>query len=329
MSATGSRVAPGFSDHTARVSSVPIVTVAILNYQGMDILRATLRYVLAQQYDALEVVVVDNGSTDGSVRMVSEEFPAVRVVSLPGNVGCGARNAGLAEAKGTFVVTLDNDVLLISPDAISTIVDTFNSRPSVACINFKIVNARSQVSRRDWCHPRDLARYADEEFLTDAILEGACAFRREVFQRVGGYWEPLFLGLEGPDLVLRLVDGGHDVLYSPAVIVRHLGAEALPSSRIYYLWPRNSIWIALRHHRPREALGSIAKELALMGFAAARARCCRAYLLGALDGLLGAPCALHTRRTLAPSTYERLREIRALSPSLLAKAKRHWRERLL
>lgn len=329
MAATGASGAHGRSGYSSWVSSVPDVTVVILNYQGMDILRASLRHALAQQYEALEVVVVDNGSTDGSVRMVAEEFPGVRVVSLARNVGCGARNAGLAEAKGTFVVTLDNDVLLISPDAISTIVGTFDRRPSVACINFKVVDARSRVSARDWCHPRDLARYADEEFLTDAILEGACAFRRDVFQRVGGYWEPLFLGLEGPDLVLRFIDEGHDVLYCPAVIVRHLGAEAPPSPRIYYLWPRNRIWIALRHHGPRQALGSIAKELALMGFAAARAGCSRAYLRGAVDGLLGAPGALHTRRPLAASTYERLRGIRARSPSLLAKAKRHWRERLL
>lgn len=319
-------IRPGVADLEA---TLPVVTVTILNYEAVDVLRLALRHVTAQEYDGLEILVVDNGSTDGSLQMVSEEFPTAHVVSLPRNVGCAARNAALEKAQGEFVVTLDNDALLASPDALSTIVGIFDRYSSVACIDFRIVAADGELSTQDWCHPRDPTKYANEEFLTDVVLEGACAFRREVFRRLGGYWEQLFLGDEGPELALRLVDEGYDILYTPAVTVTHLGAGGPPSPRIYYLRTRNDIWIALRNHHINQAVGSVAKNLALMGFAATRAGHCRAFLRGVRDGVLGAACALHTRRALAPSTYGRLREIRALSPSLLAKAKRHWRERLL
>jgi GT2 family glycosyltransferase len=306
----------------------PPVTVSILNYQRRDTLRLAIAEAVKQDYQPLEVVVVDNGSTDGSAGMVAHEFPEVRLIRLPDNVGCAARNDGVAAAKGEIVVTIDNDVLLASRDAVRRAVDVFARHPTAGCVNFAILDQAGNVSLRDWCHPRDWRRFAGTEFQTDYVLEGASAFRREAFERAGGYWAPFFLGHEGLDLALRMIDAGYDLVYSPTVAVHHLvSGEARPSSRIFYTFTRNAIWVALRHHRPASAIRMIARSMALMAFSSLRAGHSGAFVRGMIDGVRGAPRACATRRPLSRTTYARLRDIGRLRPTVLQRAKRHWQER--
>jgi len=307
--------------------NLPPVTISILSYQRKETLRLSVRSAVEQNYPNLEVIVVDNASTDGSRQMVEEEFPTVKLIQLPENIGCAARNAGVAAAKGEIVITIDNDVLITTRDAVQSIIKAFEERPSAGCINFKILGGDGNLSARDWCHPRDWRQYENQEFLTDYILEGASVFRREAFERVGGYWGAFLIGHEGEDLALRFLDRGYDLLYLPSVCVTHLAsATARPPTRIYYSFARNSIWVALRNHRPLAAVRAVAMDLVLMGFSSGRAGQWLAYFRGIIDGIKGVPRAITSRRSLSWTTYKRLREIRNLQPSLLEKARRHWQE---
>jgi GT2 family glycosyltransferase len=306
------------------------VTIAILNYQRRDALRRALEAARAQGYAPLEVLAVDNASTDGSPEMVRDEFPEVHLVALPENIAAAARNEGVRAAKGEIVFTLDNDVLFTTPDDVARGVAAFEHHPRAAVVNFTILGPDGVLSRRDWCHPRDPDRWAGAEFVTDYVLEGASACRRDAFLASGGYWPPFFIGHEGWDLAMRLLDAGHDLVYSPAVRVRHMvDSTVRPSSRIYYTFTRNAIWVALRTHRPAAALATIAKDLALMGFASARAGQLAAFARGIVDASRDAGQALRTRRAMSRETARRLRAIRALKPSIASRAWRHARERLI
>lgn len=305
-------------------------SLAILNYQRRDALRRVLEAVRTQRYPLLDVVVVDNASTDGSAEMVRAEFPEARLVTLPQNIGAAARNAGVAAAKGDIVFTLDNDVLLTTPDDVERGLAVFARHPRAAVVNFMILGPDGRLSRRDWCHPRDCDRFGETEFPTDYILEGASACRREAFLAAGGYWPPYFIGHEGWDLALRLLDAGHELVYSPAVRVRHMVDPSVrPGSRIYYTFTRNAVWVALRNHRPAPALAAIGRDLALMTFAAFRAGEVRAWGRALRDAIRGARAALASRRPLSRATYRRLRDIRALRPSFAARGLRHVQERLI
>jgi GT2 family glycosyltransferase len=306
------------------------VTIAILNYQRRDALRRALEAARAQRYAPLEVLAVDNASTDGSQEMVRDEFPDVHLVALPENIAAAARNEGVRAAKGEIVFTLDNDVLFTTPDDVARGVAAFERHPRAAVVNFTILGPDGVLSRRDWCHPRDPDRWAGAEFVTDYVLEGASACRRDAFLTAGGYWAPFFIGHEGWDLAMRLLDAGHDLVYSPAVRVRHMVDPTVrPSSRIYYTFTRNAIWVALRTHRPAAALATIARDLALMGFASARAGQLAAFARGIVDASRDAGQALRTRRAMSRETARRLRAIRALKPSIASRAWRHARERLI
>jgi GT2 family glycosyltransferase len=308
----------------------PSVSVAILNYERRDVLRRALAAARRQRYPHLEILAVDNASTDGSAEMVREEFPDVRLVALPRNIAAAARNAGVAAARGDIVFTLDNDVLFTSPDDVERGVRVFERYPRTAVVSFAIVGADGAICRRDWCHPREADRWAEREFATDYVLEGASACRRAAFLEAGGYWPPFFIGHEGWDLALRLLDRGHDLIYSPDVRLEHLvESSARPSSRIYYTFTRNAVWVALRNHRPAAAVRSVAQDLSLMALASARAGQLAAYRRALRDAVRGARAALATRRPLSRETYARLAAIRALKPGPVRLAVRHLRERLI
>jgi hypothetical protein len=89
------------------------------------------------------------------------------------------------------------------------------------------------------------------------------------------------------------------------------------------------VWVALRNLPAPAAATSIARDLALMGFAAARAGQLGAYRRGVADAVRGARRALATRRALAPATRARLAHLRRLRPGVIARARRHIRERLI
>lgn len=306
------------------------VSIAVLNYQRRDALRDALHGARAQRYPVLEILAVDNASTDGSLEMVRDEFPDVRLVPLPQNLAAAGRNAGVAAAKGDLVVTIDNDVRFTTPDDVERAVLAFERHPRAAVVNFTILGPDGTLSRRDWCHPRDPDRFAETEFSTDCVLEGASACRRDAYLAAGGYWQPFFIGHEGWDLGLRLMNQGWDLVYTPTVRVRHLvDASVRPSSRIYYTFTRNAIWVALRNHRPRQAAAVIAQTLGLMAFCSLRAGEVGAFTRGVCDALAGAREAVADRRPLTPETYARIRAVRALKPGVVARIRRHVRERLI
>ena len=305
------------------------VSIAILNYQRRDAFRQALEAARAQRHP-VEILAVDNASTDGSAEMVRDEFPDVRLVRLPRNIAAAARNVGVAAAKGDIVFTLDNDVRFTTPEDVTRALEVFARHPRAALVNFMIVGPDGSLSRRDWCHPRDPDAWGEREFATDYVLEGASACRRESFLAAGGYWAPFFIGHEGWDLALRLLDAGHDLVYTPVVRVHHLvDASVRPSSRIYYTFARNAVWVALRNLPGPAAAASIARDLALMGFAAARAGELGAYRRALADAVRGAPAALRTRHVLSRATRARLAEIRRLEPGLVARVRRHLCERLI
>src|SRR5579872_6898260 len=90
--------------------SDPLISVVVLNFRRQAELVHTLESIRAQTYHPREVIVVDNASGDDTPDVVSREFPEVRVLALPENIGCAGRNRGVEAARGEWVVMLDNDV---------------------------------------------------------------------------------------------------------------------------------------------------------------------------------------------------------------------------
>jgi len=208
----------------------------------------TIQSVYDQGYTNFEVVVVDNGSTDGTVEALRQAYPVVKLIALERNTGIAGRNAGIVAAQGDIVFCLDSDATP-GHDTISNLVRRFQADPEIGVINSKIVNAYTKNIDHigGWVYTEKDKADQDMEFLSFSFSEGGCAIRKEVFDKVGLFWELLFFGCEGLDFSLRVWDAGYKVLYYPEAVVYH---RASPVSRVTgserdCLFLRNTLYIYL------------------------------------------------------------------------------------
>ncbi len=223
------------------------VTVAILSYRRREVLELVIESVLDQIWPEIELIVVDNGSGDELTSFLRKRYPSVRLIALSANEGTAARNHAIREAAGDLIVMLDNDVYFEDARGIERMVEAFERRPEAGSVVFRVRHpSTGALNLRDWCHPKP-PDWENEEFETHYITEGAAAFRREVFDSVEPYWPLLFIGHEGFDLGLRLIDAGYRIWYVPAVRVLHMASlETRPDWRPFYFYSRNLLAIAAR-----------------------------------------------------------------------------------
>lgn len=236
------------------------LTVIIVNWNVRDLLRSCLQSLPADLLESgvltpdsgLEVVVVDNASSDGSVEMLHTEFPQVRLIANAANRGFGAaNNQALAEAAGKYVLFLNPDTQ-VRPGAIERLLAFIDQRPQVACVGPRLLNPDGtiQPSRRSF--PRlatflvestVLQRYlgglgsvrdfyrgsaSDEAPQQVDWLVGACLLvRRSVLDEVGPFDERFFMYSEEMELCYRFRRAGYEVWYVPeAEVVHHEGASS-------------------------------------------------------------------------------------------------------
>ena len=252
-------------------------TIYIPNFNGAERLGGVLR-ALDEQTTAGDVVLVDNGSTDGSVALARRELPAVRVVELGENLGFGrALNRAVAEVPGGPVILLNNDAVP-EPRFVEALLDGFgNGVDSVAgvllqerapeLIDSAGVVADTTLMGFDYLHgePAGAAASAAAPL---GPTGGAALYRREAFEAAGGFDERIFLYYEDLDLALRLAGRGGRCRLAPEARALHaysasLGA-ASPEKYARTGWSRGYM---LRRYgvisSPRPALRALVCEGAL------------------------------------------------------------------
>jgi GT2 family glycosyltransferase len=287
------------------------VSVVLPNWNGRRWLPACLASIAAQALAPEEIIVVDNGSSDGSLEYLAAEHPEVRVLALDSNTGFAhAANRGIAAATGELVALLNTDIEL-EPDWLARMVAALRGRPdaaSAACKMLWLGDRREiydagDILRRDGaCEQR--GRFLPDDGAYDAPGEvfGACAgaalYRRAAVLDCGGFDERYFAYLEDVDLALRLRLAGWGCAYVPAVAL-HAG-EGSSSQLSGGHWPlvaRNTLVLVAKAF-PARWLPLVAyRQLAWLA-AAARERRLRAHLRGLAAALPRLPGALRERRRL-------------------------------
>jgi GT2 family glycosyltransferase len=252
--------------------SEPRVTIAVLSYDGRHLLEKALPSIAAQRYRDSEVLVVDNGSRDGTAEWLAQAWPAVRVVALPDNVGVtAALNVCVAQAAGELVVLLNNDVEL-EPDCVGLLAGALDEHPDAGSASPKLVDFYDRTvldgagdvftwtgsPRRRGHGERDEGQFDAAEPIF-GVCGGAAMYRTDVLRRVGPFDESFFAYYEDSDWSLRAQVAGFGCRYVPAAVVYHMGSATLGREMTdftrYHLW-RNSVWmltkslpagVALRH----------------------------------------------------------------------------------
>lgn len=301
-----------------------LVSIVVLNYKRLKALEQTLESVVAQQYPFKEVIVVDNHSEEDVAAVVRKFGSDIRLIELDTNGGsCAGRNAGIRASQGDLVITLDNDVSFLSDNAVETVVELFEENPNYHVLAFQLRDAQTgQLRLREWCHPKDWREFSAVQFPTHFFVEGAAAYRREVFENVGLYFEPLFIYNEGWDLGLRILDHGYRILYTPEIKVRHLmSPEGRTKSRPYFLFTRNYIWIAYKDYPLWSGLRFVSFRLAMMGYFALRTGNLLSWFKGFWEGVRG--CRNIDRSPVDRSTVAYIESLESERPNIFIRYARH------
>jgi len=309
-----------------KLSETPRVSVVILNYKRLSALEQAVRSAVTQNYANREIIVVDNHSEEDVKSLVRGLAPEARLIELPENLGtCGGRNAGIREAQGDIIVTLDNDVQFASPFELTKLVAKFQERPEIGILALQMCEAGSGELRvREWCHARNWKEYGQTEFETFYFVEGGSACRREVFEQAGLYYAPLFIGNEGHDLALRALDRGFRILYAPSIRVTHLmSSETRTSERPYFFYTRNYFWVACKDYRLLPGLQFLLPKVAMMAYFALRTGCKRAFLRGVWHGLKGLRKVYADRTPVKSATLDYIAEMERWRPGLMFRLARH------
>jgi len=285
------------------------VSICVLTHNRCSILKDLLLSLKELKYEPLEIIVVDNHSTDNTKQMIIAEFQDVNYIRTTKNIGATARNLGLKGATGAIIITLDDDIIGVNDNDIINIVNYFKNRPNLAALNFKILDY-STGDLSNWIHHCDPDKYSNKELLTYEITEGAVALRKSALERSGYYPDNFFLSHEGPDLAFRLIDIGYDVIYSNTVTVKHHHSDLGRSNWLnYYYDTRNQLWLAARHFPLSYSISYLSRGLFSMLVYSIRDGFLLYWLKAIIDGLKGLKITLEDRHALSNNTMKLIRGI--------------------
>jgi GT2 family glycosyltransferase len=295
-------------------------SVIIPTWNGRHHLKVCLDSLRDQQFSDFEVIVVDNGSTDGSQSFIREFYPEVVLIELGNNRGfTGACNAGYGLAKGEIIVLLNNDTEA-DPGWLAAIIEAFKNHPGVGIVASKIL----LFDRRDHFHAagdyyrldgipgnrgvwkQDQGQY-DEEGPIFSACGAASAYRRSLIDSIGFLDESFYFSCEDVDISWRAHLAGWQVRYIPSAIVYHKLKATGGSTTSSYYDGRNFLYLIWKNY-PTSLLrlhwSAILRAQCLIAWRAFRSwrgAAARARLRGQLAGLMGIFRMLPQRRMVQAS----------------------------
>ncbi|MFC7455485.1 glycosyltransferase [Insolitispirillum peregrinum] len=259
------------------------LSVVLITWNEKGLLKTCLDTVfpaIDQTQD--EVVIIDNGSVDGTDEMVRNEYPQARYLKLDRNIGVGpARNRGICLARGDYIMTLDNDTRVFGNDLGGKIQNIFAQHPEIGLFSFRLLNEDGSVQRNTRRYPNILQplcarigfiqrsklgkRNLDHHLMADIdlaavndildvdyVLGANQVFRKESFVLLNGYDEAIFFGPEDADFCLRIRRLGLRVCYIPQLNIEHAHRRRTRKFSMltvkhiihyYYLfWKEKSLW---------------------------------------------------------------------------------------
>ncbi len=243
----------------------PLVSVVILTWNRKDDLLETVAELKESTYAPIEIIVVDNGSNDGTQEAINEKFPqvnpvrdsvlkgeafcsnGVNFVRLEKNVGIAGYNIGMKKARGEYVVLLDSDSFA-DRKAIERMVKIFESDKNVGAVAFDIHKSDSifnlQSSIFNLQDGKDVYGY-----------NGAgVGLKKECLERAGYLFEPYFLYFNEQDHAFRILQSGYKIKFHPEIIAYHKSSMTSRVSRSApYFYTRNLLWLIWRFYPIRYA----------------------------------------------------------------------------
>jgi len=277
------------------------ISVMITTKNRIGELRRTWRALQQLNPPPLEVLITLDGCTQDMVAAVKAELPEARLfVNQSGLGSVVSRDRMMRAARGELVLALDDDSYPEQLDCIARIVPTFEQHPNLAVLHFP---------QRTDEYPETLARTDfGLEHLTRSFANSGAVLRRSTYLLMPGFESLFFHAYEEPDYALQCVAAGYNVLFSPAITIRHhYSGQARDEIRIHHRHARNELWSTLMRCPFPFALGVVAWRV----FSQFRYACKRGWSwvirepIWWWQALSGIPYCLRKRTPVSWASYKR------------------------
>lgn len=291
------------------------VSVIIVNWNGKELLADCLTSVLNQTFKDLEIILVDNGSTDDSIHFIETHFPSIKIVSLKENTGfTGGNIEGLKYAEGVFIALQNNDAVL-TKDWLKDMVTAMQGDDQIGMCSSKIIidgtnkiDSAGDIFTSAFTGTK-IGEYENEEKFTEMrFVPGACAaavlYRRKMLDEIGFLDEDFFLNHEDTDLNLRAWLAGWKCLFVPEAVVYHKVSASIGnlSDVAVYYFARNNEWVWIKNipllllikYLPQR----IIYEMSSFGYFCILKRKWRPFIKGKIAALLKLPLMLRKRKEI-------------------------------
>jgi GT2 family glycosyltransferase len=277
----------------------PRVAVVVITHERRnEMLRALFR--LSTLPEQPRVIVVDNGSTDGTADAVRAAFPEVELITSPDNLGAVGRNVGVARLDTPYVAFCDDDTWW-EPGSLRAAADVLDAHPRLAVVTARILVEPGGTEDPIVAELRDSpvrgATWLPGPAL-GSFLAGASVLRRDAFLQAGGFSERLWLGGEEELMAGDLAAAGWELCYLPQLTVHHQASKLRDSHRRRRDGIRNTLWTTWLRRPLRPALRRTFHLLSALPPD-------RITLQGLTAAARGLPWVLRERRVLPPHAEAR------------------------
>jgi GT2 family glycosyltransferase len=264
--------------------------IVILNFNGLIHLQSYLSNVITKTPEDCQLIIADNGSTDGSIEWLQQVYPQIEIIRLSENYGyASGYNKALSQIDAKYFVLLNSDVS-VNSDWLSPIIEKMDGDNKIGAVQPKILSLNNpdefehagaaggwiDILGYPFCRGRilnivekDLGQYDTEAEIFWAS-GAAMVLRREAFIAAGGFDDSFFAHMEEIDLCYRIKRLGFKIVYVPHSAVYHLGGGALPyeSPQKIYLNFRNNLLLILKNSSVFKLMWILPTRMILDGIAA-------------------------------------------------------------
>ena len=253
-----------------------LVSIIIVSYNGKRFLQKCFESLFSQSYKNVEVILVDNGSSDDSIAYTNKYFPKVKVVNPHANTGFAqGNNIGVKHAKGKYLFLLNNDAW-VDHDTITNLVKEY--KDSIGILGPTVYNPDGSLQSEGINIDRFGYSVSEKENIPKDpfyVLGAGMFMSRALFNKAGGFDERYFMFVEEVDLAWRVRLLGYKVKVAPDAAIYHIGGGSLfggkaqkgavykTNTRRVYLRERNTITTLLKNYQLTSLLYIIPSYISL------------------------------------------------------------------
>ena len=234
---------------TATPTPAPRLSIVYLNYNRVADTQQTTEQLraLTAERDDIEVIAVDNGSSDGTLAYLQTQQTWLHLIETGYNAGIAGYNQGFAQARGDYLLVLDDDSCPADSATLDRLITQLDQQPTLGVVACRIEDGQGKPALT-WHLP-----LTDTAGPSMAFIGCGFAIRRDLFAAIGWYPEAFFLYQNEIEVAIQVRRQGYEIHYDPSCRVIHRGTPAdRPNWRRIYYPTRNTIWL-IRRYFPRPA----------------------------------------------------------------------------